>query len=101
MPGRTPSTPPSAHDGASSAGRGQVERRGRAEAAGADQQDLRLEQLQLARLSDLRDQQVARVPRSLLGREGRRQDDLVAVPLPVGEAAGEGGDVLVAELLQR
>ena len=46
------------------AGGGEVERRGRAEAAGADQQDARVEQPQLALLADLRDQQVAAVAAS-------------------------------------
>ena len=40
---------------------GEVERRRRAEAARADQQDARVEQLELALLADLGDQQVARV----------------------------------------
>ena len=39
---------------------GEVERRGRAEPAGADQQHARVEQLLLAGLADLGDQQVAR-----------------------------------------
>ena len=54
---------------AADARRREVERRGRAEAAGADQQHLRVEQLQLALLADLGDQQVARVAAALLGRE--------------------------------
>ena len=48
-------------------GGGQVERGGRAEAAGAEQQHLRVEQLHLALEADLRDQQVARVALALLG----------------------------------
>ena len=39
--------------------RGEIERRGRAEAAGADQEDARVEQALLALLADLGDQQVA------------------------------------------
>ena len=46
---------------------GEVERGGRAETAGADQEDLRVEQLLLALLADLGDQQVARVARPPLG----------------------------------
>ena len=45
--------------------RGEVERGGRAEAAGADQQHARLEQLELAGLADLGDQDVAAVARAL------------------------------------
>ena len=45
----------------------EVERRGRAEPAGADQQDARVEQLELARLADLRDEQVPAVALVLLG----------------------------------
>jgi hypothetical protein len=41
------------------AGRGEIERRGRAEPTGADQEDARGEQLLLARVADLGDQQVA------------------------------------------
>ena len=51
-------------------GRGQVERGRRAEAARAEQEDLRLEQLWLARLADLGEQQVALVAVALLGGEG-------------------------------
>src|SRR5262249_50811367 len=72
-----------------------------AEAAGADQQDLRVEQLQLPLLPDLRDQQVAAVARSAWRVEARVQLDGMAVPFPVGEAAGERDDVLVAHLLER
>ena len=83
------------------AGRSEVERRRRAEAAGADQEDPRVEQLQLALLADLGDQQVARVAGALLRRERARQHDLAAVALPVGDAADERVNVLVAELLER
>ena len=51
--------------------RGEVERRRRAEPAGADQQDARLEQPLLALLADLGDQEVARVARALRRRERR------------------------------
>ena len=43
----------------SDAGRREVERRGGAQPTGADQQHARLEQLQLAHLADLGDQDVA------------------------------------------
>ena len=48
------------------AGGREVERRGRAEAAGADEEDLGVEERELARLADLRDQEVARVAAALL-----------------------------------
>ena len=48
-------------------GRGEVERRGRAEPAGADEQDARVEQALLALLADLGDEQVPAVARALLG----------------------------------
>ena len=83
------------------AGCGEVERGGGAEAAGAHEQDARLEQLQLAFLADLRDQQMAAVARALLGVERARKLRREAVALPVGVAAGERDDVLVAELLER
>ena len=83
------------------AGRGEVERRGRAEPAGADQERAGREQPLLARLADLRDQQVAGVAAPLVRRERLRCLDLEAVPLPVGEPAGERRDVLVAELAER
>src|SRR6185437_7969704 len=78
------------------AGRGEVEARGAAEAAGADQEDARLEELQLAFDADLRDQEVAAVARALLGVERLWELRREAVPLPVGVAARERGDVLVA-----
>ncbi len=81
-------------------GRGEVERRRRAEAAGADEQDARVEEALLPVLADLRDEQVAAVAGALLGREDARDRDVEAVALPVGEAAGEVDDVHVAELLE-
>ena len=51
------------------AGRGEVQRGRRAETAGAEQQDLGVEQLLLALDADLGDQQVARVALALLGGE--------------------------------
>ena len=49
------------------AGRREVERGRRAEAAGAEQEDLRVEQLLLALDADLGEQEVARVALALLG----------------------------------
>ena len=53
------------------AGGCEVERRGRAEPAGADEQDARVEQALLPFLADLGDEQVAAVARALLRRERR------------------------------
>src|SRR5207248_2555869 len=76
------------------------ERRRRAQAAGSDQEGARVEQAQLSLLADLGDQRVSAVPRALCGGERARQDGGEAVSLPVGEPAGERGDLLVAELLK-
>jgi hypothetical protein len=83
------------------AGSGEVERRGGAEAAGADQEDARLEEPQLAFLADFGDEEMPAVapPLGLVERLGDLEGQ--AVSLPVGEAAGEGDHVLVAELLER
>ncbi len=85
---------------AADSGRREVERRGGAEAAGPDQEHAAVEQLQLAFLSDLRDQDVTRVARPTFGGERARHHDLAAVSLPIREAAGQGVGVRVAELLQ-
>ena len=68
----------------------EVERGRRAEPAGADQEDAGVEQLLLALLPDLGDEQVARVALPLRRCEGDRGDERVAVPLPVGEARRRG-----------
>ena len=81
--------------------RGQVQAGRRAEAAGADQQHLRVEQLQLAGLADLGDQRVARVAGALRLARARAARSRGSRLLPAAEAAGERGDVLVAELLER
>ena len=83
------------------AGCGEVERRRRAEPAGADEEHAAAEQPLLAGLADLGDQQMPRVAAALVGRERAGRLDREAVSLPVREAAGERGDVLVAEVLQR
>ena len=80
--------------------RSEVEGGGRAEAAGADQQHAGVEQALLALLADLWDQQVAPVARPLRRRERGRHDDLVAVPLPAGEAVREVDHILVAERVE-
>ena len=81
------------------AGRGQVERRGRAQPAGAQQQHLCVQQLHLALDADLRHEQVARVALALLVGELARDLDVVAAVLPQRDAAGHGRHVLVAQLL--
>ena len=83
------------------AGRGQVQAGGRAEAARADHQHLRGEQLQLARLAHLGDQDVAAVAAAAARRRARRHGPRRGRSASSGEAAGERRDVLVAELLQR
>src|SRR6266700_875387 len=64
-----------------------VERCGRAEPARADQQDFRVEQLQLPLLSDLGNQQMAAVACPARPVETGLQFDGKAVAFPVGEAA--------------
>ena len=80
-------------------GRGQVERGRRAEPAGAQQQHLGVEQLELALEADLGHQQVARVALALLVGERARHLDVVAAVLPQRDAAGHRLDRLVAQLL--
>ena len=77
----------------------EVERGRRAEPAGAEQEHLRVEQLELALEPDLGHQQVARVALALLGAQRARYLDVVAAVLPERDAAAHGRDVLVAELL--
>ena len=69
------------------AGGGEVEGGGRAEPAGAEQQDLGVEQLELALDADLGDEQVARVALALLGGQLPRDLDVVAAVLPQRDAA--------------
>ncbi len=83
------------------AGRGEIQRRRRAEATGAEQQHLGVEQLLLALEADLGEQDVARVAVALLGAHEARDLDLVAAVLPEREAAGHRLDVLVAEVLDQ
>jgi hypothetical protein len=80
--------------------RGEVERGRRAEAAGAQQQHLRVEQLGLALGPDLGEQDVAPVALLLLGREDLRDLDLVAAVLPQGDAARHRAHVAEAEQLR-
>ena len=83
------------------AGGGEVERGRRAEPAGAEQQDLRVEQLLLALGADLGQQQVAAVALALLGRERARDLDVVAAVLPERDAAGHRLDLREAEVVDQ
>ena len=82
-------------------GRGEVERGGRTETAGAEEQHPRLEQLLLAGFADLGKEEVAAVAVALLGVEHRGRDPGAALVLPAAEAAGHRDDVGVPEVLQR
>ena len=68
-------------------GRGQVERGRRPKPAGAEQQDLGVEQLQLAVDPDLGEQRVARVAVALLRGHPFRGDHRQALLLPGEDAA--------------
>src|SRR5439155_4849447 len=84
------------------AGRGEVERGRRAEAARADQQHLSVEQLLLALAANLGNEEMTRIALLLLGREHLRTLEREAAVLPEREAPVHRGDVLVAhELLER
>ena len=82
------------------AGRGQIEGRGSAEAAGADQQHLGVQHLELALDADLGKQGVARVAVALLGGHALRHHDRKALGLPGLDPAANGRGVLVAELAE-
>ena len=82
------------------AGGGEVERGRRAEPAGAEQQHLGVQQLDLAVDPDLGQQRVARVAVALLGGHAGGGDDRQPLLLPGEDAAGHRGDVVVAERLQ-
>ena len=66
--------------------------------AGADQQHLRVQQLELALDADLGEQGVARVAHPLLPGQALGRDDREAGLLPGLDPAGHRGDVLVSEL---
>ena len=82
------------------AGGGEVERGRRAEPTGAEQQHLRVQQLQLAVDADLGKQGVARVAVALLGGHAAGGDDRQPLLLPGEDAAAHRGDVVVAQRLQ-
>jgi hypothetical protein len=83
------------------AGRREVQRGRRPEPAGAEQEHAGVEELLLAGLADLGQQEVARVAGALLGRVRAGHLDRVAAVLPQRDAAGHGLHVRVAEVLQR
>src|SRR5438552_6469513 len=81
---------------------GEVERGGRPETAGADEEHLAAKELLLPGLTDLGDEQVPAVALRLLGREAR----VGLLPgqsrvLPAVESSGHGDDVAVAKLGER
>ena len=81
-------------------GRGQVEGGGGAQTAGADQQHLRVQHLELAFDADLRQERVARVAHPLFGAHALGHDDREALGLPCHDAPANRGGVLVAELAE-
>jgi hypothetical protein len=83
------------------AGRGQVQRRRRAQATGADAQHPGLEQLDLALDPDLGQHGVPRVAELLVLGHHHRDVEGIAVALPRREAAGHRLHLGVAELAQR
>ena len=87
-------------DGAHPRGR-EVQRRRGAEPARAEQQDLGVEQLELALLAHLGHQQVALVAVALIGRQGAGPRPGPPLVLPLVEAAVHGHHVGVAHLLER
>ena len=82
-------------------GRCQVERRGRAQPSGTDEQHLRVEQALLALHADLGDEQVAAVAHLLALVEPRRKLERQPGLSPGVDAAGERDDCAVAPLAQR
>src|SRR6185369_12331292 len=82
-------------------GRREVERGGRTEAARAEEQHSRFEELLLAGFADLGEEYVAAVAIALLGIEHRGGDPGAAFVLPAAEPAGHGNDVGIPEVLQR
>ena len=78
--------------------RSQVEGGRRAQPTCADEQYPRVEQLQLALLADLGDQEVPAVPRLPRRAERARKLRREAVSLPIGVAAGQRDRAFVAEL---
>src|SRR5690606_28684214 len=82
------------------AGRCEIIRDRRAEPAGADAQDLRVEQLRLPFLTDLGKEEMTAVALDLIGAELPVGNPVVAGTLPGAEAAAHGDDVLVTHLAE-
>src|SRR5438309_280230 len=83
------------------AGRREVERGGRAEPTGADQQDLRAQELALALVPDLGQEEVAAVALDLIGRERSFLDHRHSRLDPLLVSALKVDDCRVAQVLQR
>ncbi len=79
----------------------QIQRRGRPQASGPQQQHLGVEQLLLALDSDLRQQQMSRVAFTLLGAQRTGNLDVVAAVLPQRDPTGHRLDILIAEILDQ
>ena len=82
------------------AGRRKVEHGRRSQPAGADEERARGEQPGLARRSDLRDEQVARVALLLFAAQDDGLREGSTLRLPGLETAAHGGHILVAHALQ-
>ena len=80
------------------AGRCQIKGGGRTEAAGTEQEHLRLEQPLLAGLTDLGEEEVPLVAVALIGVEGARGHPVAPLVLPLVESPGHGRDVRITEL---
>jgi hypothetical protein len=83
------------------AGGSKVQAGGRAQSPGPDEEHAGIEQLLLPLLADLRDEEVAAVAPALRLVERARNLEGKPVALPVREAACEGENLLVPELVQR
>ena len=82
-------------------GRGEVQRHGAAQPTGADDQHLGVEELGLALLPDLRDEEVAVVTPLLVGAEHPRNLEVEAGLLPAVEPPAHGTDVDIAQPMER
>ena len=81
-------------------GRSQVQRGRRSQTAGAEQQDTGAEQLLLALLAHLGQQQVTAVPVALLGGQDLGAAPVAAFVLPLVEPADHGDHVAVPQLAE-
>src|SRR4029077_2694625 len=79
-------------------GRGQVQRRRGSEATGPEEKHARVEQLELALLTYLGDEEMTLVAVALLGSEGPGRLPGTALVLPAVEPAYQGHHVAVAQV---